>query len=203
MMIFSTFKRGDNSQENPRYSSIWKKWFYGCSMVFVSFIVFLLLLEFFPRYIGVPVSPPDDVYGEGQWRLTTTMILKGTGLRTYILRKEGWINNDQNFEYTWDSIISYFDDALAERGWVRGDNQTPCDCEIYFPESEFLGYGEGGYVNYRKKGYSYSQDYHLGDEICLAVWPTSFNEDGSPVGFKIIIQTANPTPLTFYLDAFF
>jgi len=131
------------------------------------------------------------------------MIRKGLGQRNYLWRMEAWVINDEDLNLTWDSIVNYFDDSLVEYGWIRGDVYAPCECDLYLPEAAFIEYGQNGYIHYRKSDYSYSQDYYIGDLICLAVWTTGWSDGGSPEIFKIVILTSKPSLLTLILDGLY
>lgn len=160
----------------------------------------LVLLEYFPIYIKIPILPPEDHYGVDDWRIVTSMIRRGLGQRSYLWRLEAWFINDEELDYRWDQIVDYFDDALAAHDWIRGDENAPEECGDYLSEIAFLEYGLDGYVHYRKTDYEYSQDFYKGDMICLVVWPTNLREDEFPEVYTIILLTSRPSPFTILLE---
>jgi hypothetical protein len=155
--------------------------------------MFLFLAENLPFFVVLPVHPPADYYGTDDWvELTYSVQIQNLG-KIFILRREGVFSNGEGESQSWQSIVSYFDEEFSKYNWRRDEDYAPCD--IYLPEAEFIPFGENGYVHYRRLGYQTSQDNISSDLICLAVWVTEWNNDGTPRNFRITLLTARPSYL--------
>jgi hypothetical protein len=162
----------------------------------------LYYAEVHPRYIELPVPPPKDQFEVDFW-LSTTYSVRLSAERVFLVSRETYVSNGGASRNSWDSIVAYFDGKLDRLGWVRSEIWAPC--KEYLREGQFLPDGENGIVHYFRKGYEdrvyYGSEYN-GDTICLAVWPESWNADGSPTGFNVDLLSARRSFLSQFMDIF-
>jgi len=165
--------------------------------------VSLYFAEVHPRYITLPIPLPKDQYELDDW-LSTTYSVQVSAERVFLLSRKTYVSNgDASHPSSWNSLVAYFDKKLDQLGWVRSEIWAPCD--LYLPEGEFLQEGANGYVHYFRKGY---ENYvtlgsnYKGDTICLAVWPESWKDDGSPAGFLIDLLSARRSYFSRFMDIF-
>ena len=139
-----------------------------------------------PRYIDVAIPAPD-----GRWSYTERIVQtwEGSANQYALVRNETRVYDDScgqdEDRITSESIVTYFDSQLAERGWIRhGDGPTVC--EHHIPETRFLEHVTDSHiVLYGKHD---PHDWAPHPEVCLAVWPA---DDGS--GYMVILATRNPS----------
>lgn len=179
--------------------------------VFIVVSGFLLLcfvgvyLIEIPRFLTLPILPPDLYIPGSNWYNTTTSVqtwpppIPPFYAKYFIWRRETTVfYNEAHGIVSWQSVVDYFDDTLSQLGWVRYTAYIPQPCELYLPESNFLEPGENGYVTYRKPDF---QEFNEQPLICLAVWAKSRTDDGTPDAFGIVLLTARPSPFTILSKA--
>jgi hypothetical protein len=171
--------------------------FIGIIVLGIFCLLGLYLFETFPRYIVLPIPPPDYYEGSrlgGDWESTTYSmklepIVPPIVSRVFVWRNEtGGVYDKKHGISSWEDIISYFDRNLDSYGWTRSDAYTPC--QFYLPEANFLPIGQEGYVWYREKNYSQKLDFHGGNFICLAVW-----SNPKLISYNVVIVSVSQSPL--------
>jgi hypothetical protein len=182
------------------------------SLIVISCISVMGILYFInnrPTFLKIPIQPPPDIYGEGEWSFTSYSTFLSTdntpfiGSRYYILRKTAFVSSDQDrqLNQSWDSLISYFDEKLSHIGWNRTEKEDLC--YVMLPEAKFLKYGEDGYVQYLpKNNTNLITQASYGETICLAIWSSGNAQSGTPSGFNVVLLTSKPSPFTKFFDIF-
>lgn len=165
--------------------------FVWISLAILGLYVFAILLGGVWPFITFPISPPVDRYGNGNWIETTYAVRQEPIGQEYIWRRSAFLSNGERGEQTWGTIIEYFDRELGRYDYFR--EQSYAQCDVYLPEASFIQEGEDGYVHYRHRGYEPSQQNRSEDLICLAVWVTGKNPDGTAHSFAIVLLTIRPS----------
>lgn len=163
----------------------------------------LYIAEVFPRYLQIPVSPPE-YYEEKQieeWGETLKIIFLNNNnpfppARHFGYRLEAYIPKDEfHGIMSRDAIISYFDRKLGELKWKQSDE--PADCALFLPERNFLNIDSGEIVSYRRNDYNDYTDYNESDLICVAAWKNS------QYGFNVVLLSVRSSLITMLVDFFF
>ena len=165
----------------------------------------MYLIEIFPRFITLPIPPPDLYKGglAGSWDYTIHSILVGplatpiSPGRIFLWRKETvGIYDDTHGIASSQSIVEYFDKELSRLGWVQTDYYAPCD--RYLPEVSLidLSSNQTSYVHYRRKNFKNYPDILEGDLICLVVW-------GNDASYSVVLLTARSSFFTILGDRIF
>jgi hypothetical protein len=162
-------------------------------------IAVVFFLEITPTFVKLPIDPPnkkaDPIEG---WNDTTFSTFQGQS-RAYIWRREATNTYGETPDAaSWESIIEYFDERMANSGWSRSNSFTPC--RVFLPEASFLPENSpNGYVYYRRKNYIQSQDSYGGDFVCLAVWSIG-KQSPQPEAFEIVLVTVHPSVLSELIE---
>lgn len=133
------------------------------------------------NYLNLSIPGPK---GGWDWRPIEHVTLSNDGKTTvsWILRKTGYAHKSEGYD-TWASVFDPIDLWLTEHGWEQFEPTVKPS--YYFPESDFLAGGEGGYVVYKRRGVSSDlKDRPL--MVCVAIWPI-------PTGYKVRVATAKPS----------
>jgi hypothetical protein len=147
-----------------------------------------------PHYIELSVPAPG-----GDWSYTerTIQIWTDSGARYFIVRRETYAYGGECRDGydTWESVVAHFDQWLTNHGWTEYGNAYDTPCNLFLPESQFLDYGENGYLVYK---HLEAEPYTEAPTVCLAIWPIGYDIDG----YHIVLVTGNPSWFTMLMDAF-
>jgi hypothetical protein len=190
---------------HPKYSrNVWILFVIGGLSTIVVFLFAYFL--FFPRFLKLPIQPPEGLYGQGEWNSITYSVFQNTSYmpildsESFIWRQFTFVTSDREHHKSesWESIVSYFDTGLVKYGWSRHTIDVSVDipCDRYLPEAQFINSGKNGYVYYVRENFEQYAPYggiYLGDLICLAVWGYDKDQDGLPTGYNIVLLTAKRT----------
>jgi hypothetical protein len=147
-----------------------------------------------PHYITEDISPP----GRHSWYTTEKIVQQweDNGHRFFILRREADVFSccEGGNEYpTWQTIVAYFDQQLAARGWQRAKSDS---CRLYLAESAFLKNGTDGYLAYEHPG---SDPDQFEPNICLAVWQDPLE---TTTHYHVVFVTGQPSFFTDLANSF-
>ncbi len=180
-----------------------RKWL----VIWIIFIVCPLIAytaEIFPRFIHLPVLPPDYYEGgrSGGWNLISKIIFLNWNdpfppIRHFGYRTETYVSYDESHNIvSQESIIAYFDEELDNLGWQQSDETWVC--QYFLAEAEFLECDlRNNYVTYRRNNYVEYTDFYEGDAVCLGVWQSS------PNGFEVVMLTIRPAYYSILEDFIF
>ena len=183
------------------------RWSIQLLITFISICVLcplaIYLLEIFPRFITLPIPPPDYYMGElaGGWDFTTYSVLIGPDAtpfspgRMFIWRRETVVIYDESHGIVSSkSISTYFNEKLSRMGWTPRESYAPCD--RYMPEANLIELNHARQTYYRREDYKPQQDFEEGDLICLIIR----ENDGA---FNVVLLTARPSIFTILGDILF
>ncbi len=113
----------------------------------------------------------------------------------YIVRKTTLVFSSEKYgNISQNSIISYYSNKLNNIGWERYHNSGIC--HLYLAEANFLESGDEGYIAFRRRSYREYPGFEEGDTVCLAVWPSTWQDEGTPATYRLVLLTVKPSLLT-------
>ncbi len=180
-----------------------KKSLLALMAIFIVCPTCLYLVEVFPRYLKIPVNPPEYYEGKQteEWDRTLKIIFVSSDnpfppVRRFGYRLETYVPEDQLHDIvSGDDIVSYFDKELNGLGWKQSNE--PGSCADFLAEGNFLGRDTGEIVSYRRNDYNDYTDYDENDLVCLAVWRNS------EYGFNIVLLSVRSSLFSKLVDFIF
>jgi hypothetical protein len=167
------------------------------------FALSLFLIESIPQYIDseIPFLKKSESGNPIKWDINSTYSnVVMADLKFFVHRQEAYVPYDELLGITnTQSILNYFDDKLAQVGWVRTDQSV--DCGEFLPELFVLADSglDSENVHYLRKEDAKLGNYDSNGYICLSIWK---GKQITPRVWYVTFVTVNPTFLTSWLMTF-